>query len=308
MSYSQAPYYPAAYPPYNQYPMGISPLTPSHPNSAGSQEFNNMSSSQQQQQQPPPLPLPLPQDFHGADLSSPVFNPAPYVDGPAMTNVNIEPKKEAERSSNSARGSHSADEEDEEAINPNQAKRKVQNRNAQRAFRERKERHVKDLETKVADLEQAKYEKTTENEKLKKDLQKANTENEILRATAAAAPPVANPVYSGYGYPDFGPTTTGPMHYNPTDFYTRLLANHPGKRPSHRIRTTSDGVRLYGAGATWEYIIGHELYKQGLVDVGDISNRLRYKAVCDGQGPAFDEKTINDAIEQSVGSGSDRLI
>lgn len=47
-------------------------------------------------------------------------------------------------------------------------KRKAQNRAAQRAFRERKERHLKDLETKVEELEQAS--------------QAANHENELLRA------------------------------------------------------------------------------------------------------------------------------
>ena len=47
-------------------------------------------------------------------------------------------------------------------------KRKAQNRAAQRAFRERKEKHLKDLETKVQDLEKAS--------------ETANNENSILRA------------------------------------------------------------------------------------------------------------------------------
>ncbi len=47
-------------------------------------------------------------------------------------------------------------------------KRKAQNRAAQRAFRERKEKHLKDLETKVADLERAS--------------ESANHENGLLRA------------------------------------------------------------------------------------------------------------------------------
>lgn len=47
-------------------------------------------------------------------------------------------------------------------------KRKAQNRAAQRAFRERKERHLKDLETKVAELE--------------KSSESANHENGLLRA------------------------------------------------------------------------------------------------------------------------------
>ncbi|ESZ89908.1 BAP1, transcription factor bZIP [Sclerotinia borealis F-4128] len=48
------------------------------------------------------------------------------------------------------------------------SKRKAQNRAAQRAFRERKERHLKDLETKVEDLEKAS--------------ESANHENSILRS------------------------------------------------------------------------------------------------------------------------------
>ncbi|KAH7397825.1 BAP1, transcription factor bZIP [Cadophora sp. MPI-SDFR-AT-0126] len=48
------------------------------------------------------------------------------------------------------------------------SKRKAQNRAAQRAFRERKEKHLKDLETKVEDLEKAS--------------ESANHENSILRA------------------------------------------------------------------------------------------------------------------------------
>ena len=52
--------------------------------------------------------------------------------------------------------------------NTPQQKRKAQNRAAQRAFRERKEKHLKDLETKVDDLQKAS--------------ESANHENSILRA------------------------------------------------------------------------------------------------------------------------------
>ena len=52
--------------------------------------------------------------------------------------------------------------------NTRQQKRKAQNRAAQRAFRERKEKHLKDLETKVDDLQKAS--------------ESANHENSILRA------------------------------------------------------------------------------------------------------------------------------
>ncbi|KAI0063146.1 hypothetical protein BV25DRAFT_1837876 [Artomyces pyxidatus] len=63
-------------------------------------------------------------------------------------------------------------------------KRKEQNRAAQRAFRERKEKHVKDLEDKVAALE-AKNETTeTENEHLRELLKRLQDENVSLKQTS----------------------------------------------------------------------------------------------------------------------------
>jgi AP-1-like factor len=98
------------------------------------------------------------------------------------------------------------------------------------------------------------------------------------------------------------------MRYSPTDFYTEVLHAHENKVPSHRIVTSENGDRLLAAGATWDYIIKHPLYARGLVDVGDVSDRLKKVAKCDGQGPVFEEREIIDAIEKSVASGSDELL
>ncbi|KAK3695485.1 hypothetical protein B0T22DRAFT_438474 [Podospora appendiculata] len=206
-------------------------------------------------------------------------------------------KAEAEDLAQSRRqGSNS--EEDE--LTPAQSRRKAQNRAAQRAFRERKERHVKELETRLQQLEQAQQLTATENEKLKRDLQKMSTENEILRATSSMGG--GSPGANGH------PTTTGPMSYNPSEFYTSVLQNHANKTPSYRIVTSDDGERLLAAGATWDLIINHDLFKRGLVDIGDVSDRLKSLAKCDGQGPVFEERAILEAIELSVASGSDELI
>ncbi|KAL8981210.1 MAG: hypothetical protein Q9177_005643 [Variospora cf. flavescens] len=55
-------------------------------------------------------------------------------------------------------------------------KRKAQNRAAQRAFRERKERHLKDLETKVEDLEKASEATNHENGRLRATVERLSTE------------------------------------------------------------------------------------------------------------------------------------
>lgn len=98
------------------------------------------------------------------------------------------------------------------------------------------------------------------------------------------------------------------MHYSPKDFYTDVLEPHDNKTISHRVSKGEGGERLLAAGATWDFIINSEQYKRGLVDVGDVSERLKSRARCDGQGPVFEERVIVEAIEQSVASGSDELL
>lgn len=189
---------------------------------------------------------------------------------------------------------------EEKELTPAQSRRKEQNRQAQRAFRERKEKAFKDLEQKLATMEASSSTILSENAILKQQLHKFQTENEILRATSKmSAPPVVAPEPA---------VSVGPMSYNPTDFYDNLLKAHTNKTPSHRIVfSPQTGERLLGAGATWDVIVGHPLYKQGLVDVVDVCDRLKGCARCDGQGPVFEENMIMEAICASAASGRDEL-
>jgi AP-1-like factor len=131
-----------------------------------------------------------------------------------------------------------------------------------------------------------------ENERLKIQLQKAAIENEILKATFTAPelPRSPSPLSS-----------QGPMRYSPTDFYTKVLNEHENKTPSHRIVTIMSGERLLAVGAAWGYIIKHPPYVSSLVDVGEVSDRLKRVAKLDGQGTVF------DAIVKSVSSRADLL-
>ncbi|KAK2591907.1 hypothetical protein QQS21_010405 [Conoideocrella luteorostrata] len=310
--------------------MPLPPLTPSNSHSAASDEFNTTS---------PPEGFEAihgnPDQFQGFDYSQTFHNPSQHqasnFPGPptppipnafsnqpqaqqpasaALTNHqgpvangfvsgnSTSPKGEAGIEDPNRLGGVS---DDDESLTPAQSRRKAQNRAAQRAFRERKERHVKDLEKKLASMEAAQQQASVENERLKKDIQKISTENEILRATSA----VNNGRSSSHSP---SPGNTGPMEYNPTDFYSNVLQNHQNKFPSHRIVTSDSGERLLAAGAAWDFIIDHDLYKRGLVDVEDVSERLKTCARCDGQGPVFSEQAIIMAMEQSVASGSDDLL
>ncbi|KAI0130088.1 bZIP transcription factor [Xylariales sp. AK1849] len=283
--------------------IGVPPLTPSHSHSAASEEFNNQSPPEvydqfQNFENYAQFNHQQPHSFTGRQR--PPTPPNHHTIAGQTQQADILPLTKPDPDKNGLGGAGSNSDDDD--MTPAQSRRKAQNRAAQRAFRERKERHVKDLEAKLASLEAAQQQTSTENEKLKRDLQKMSTENEILRATSSmtqngSISPASNVLL-----------TTGPMRFSPTDFYSDLLANHTNKTPSHRVVESESGERLMAAGATWDLIVNHELFKRGLVDVGDVSERLRSKAKCDGQGPVFEESVILHAITQSVASGSDELL
>lgn len=68
------------------------------------------------------------------------------------------------------------------------SKRKAQNRAAQRAFRERKEKHLKDLETKVEELEKASEAANHENSLLRSQVERMTTElNQYKQRLSAVA-------------------------------------------------------------------------------------------------------------------------
>jgi AP-1-like factor len=311
MDFTHTPYFAGAQP--YQF-IGIPPLTPSHSNSVASEDFNTTSPPEVYEQFPNGLPHEPFQNFDNYVQFNPqqTFPGPPTPPGqhpvvqavngsahPAIPAADVLAVTKAESDEQSRRqGSNS----DEDELTPAQSRRKAQNRAAQRAFRERKERHVKDLESRLQQLEHAQQQAVSENEKLKRDLQKMSTENEILRATSSVGGNAGSPGANA------APTTTGPLSYNPTDFYSNVLQHHPNKTPSHRIVTSDDGERLLAAGATWDLIINHDLFKRGLVDIADVSDRLKSQAKCDGQGPVFEERAILEAIEQSVASGSDELL
>ncbi|ORY02218.1 hypothetical protein K493DRAFT_334690 [Basidiobolus meristosporus CBS 931.73] len=69
-------------------------------------------------------------------------------------------------------------------------KRKAQNRAAQRAFRERKDKYVKELEDKVKELEDSNEKNQEENEKLRKLLEEVKNENHLLKENFTFQPPV----------------------------------------------------------------------------------------------------------------------
>ncbi|KAI0757591.1 hypothetical protein C8Q80DRAFT_1265487 [Daedaleopsis nitida] len=111
-------------------------------------------------------------------------------------------------------------------------KRKEQNRAAQRAFRERKEKHVRDLEDKVAALEAKNQLTEQENENLRDLLQRLQSENMMLKQAAftftaprsnnAPAPQHSfngHPVQFNFSSPGAGPSKSPMQAQSPPSHY-----------------------------------------------------------------------------------------
>lgn len=172
---------------------------------------------------------------------------------------------------------------------------------------------MKDLEAKLTSLQHQSVTLNGENERLRREIAKYATENEILRATSGSQSNGPTPFMTE---PD---ELVGPLGYVPTDQHSGTPSSYGSDLSSKyahfgtiKMLTLDDetGEPLLGAGATWDYIQAHELFRKGLVDVGDVCERLKTLARCDGQGgPVFQESDVRRAIaESAVAGGRDELI
>jgi hypothetical protein len=159
----------------------------------------------------------------------------------------------------------------------------------------------------LTELEEASTTLAIDNERLKRELAKMATENEILRATSSEGPSI-NGDEEAAAAPGPEPTVTASLKFQPTDLYRSVEGKLRARSFSPRVTDKETGERLLDAGSTWDLIHSHPLAKQGLVDLGDVCERVKIHARCHGQGPVFAESRIRKAIEESVAGGNDELI
>lgn len=185
---------------------------------------------------------------------------------------------------------------------------------SQRAFRERKERHVRDLEAKLNLLTTTTSSLQSDNERLKLMLQRAQTENEILRATASSSPTANHPpgfVDDPSLLPSSRPSKALPSRAEGQHFDSTRLANgliSTESSPTNARRASNNESNLLSASATWDLLQSHPLYLSGAVDIGEVCERLKKMARCDGMGPMFEEAEVRKVIEEVGRSGGDELI
>lgn len=140
-------------------------------------------------------------------------------------------------------------------------KRKAQNRAAQRAFRERKEKHLKDLETKVAELEKASASANQENSQLRAQVEKMTVELSgykkrlsLLTTTRASTNPTGNRPTFGHAvignlndvnfqfeFPKFG-QLPGPQNNQATTNGRSSSATRASRSPSDQVSPMDRGT------------------------------------------------------------------
>ncbi|KUJ23001.1 PAP1-domain-containing protein [Mollisia scopiformis] len=127
------------------------------------------------------------------------------------------------------------------------SKRKAQNRAAQRAFRERKEKHLKDLETKVEDLQKASESANHENSILRAQIEKMSMELREYRKRLSLTGGVNRSSSQNGGLPPYlaGKGLTNGAANNPNDvnfqFEFPRFGRLPG--PASATATVTNGNR-----------------------------------------------------------------
>jgi AP-1-like factor len=167
---------------------------------------------------------------------------------------------------------------------------------------------VKELESKLSALESSTHSLQSDNERLKLALQRARTENEILRATSGQSPAPSRPVSVSYPSPGahLPDEDEKDDEYNIQSLNNASVVNASDKTHTASRRKTKG--KEVPASQAWDLIQSHPLVKQGLVDIADVCERLKGATKCDGHGPVFEESTIWQAVEESRRSGGDELI
>ncbi|KAF7972578.1 hypothetical protein HWV62_17712 [Athelia sp. TMB] len=141
-------------------------------------------------------------------------------------------------------------------------RRKEQNRAAQRAFRERKEKHVKDLEDKVAELEAKNEQATSENVNLRDLLTRLQDENVTLKQAAFTfsvpkpqTQPLQQPVASGSNHHLFSPSASSSSSSSGMSSMSPISHFSPpptALAPTHSVNTSPmNNMNLGGGDMDW---------------------------------------------------------
>lgn len=174
-----------------------------------------------------------------------------------------------------------------------QMKRKAQNRAAQRAFRERKETKLKELECKLAESEEEKRRLLSQLNLAKQQNISILTENEYLKNKSSSEQNLVNK----------SDTMNVVFPKNQRDFIYGLAGNHEVNNYTiNKVYENPEvpGRKLLAVGAVWDYLQlkSQESEKYENLDILEIMGRLKGNERCHGYGPAYPLELVEQVVNE----------
>lgn len=171
-----------------------------------------------------------------------------------------------------------------------QMKRRAQNRAAQRAFRERKEIKLKELETRLAQSEEEKRILLNQLDSARRQNASMKTENESLKAGSGSGP---NAAYESSKF--VFPSTQ-------TEFINALMKDTPHVLKENTLNkvyedTQNPGKKLMVVGAVWDYLQSKSEDNSD-IDIIKVMELLRGHEKCHGYGPAYPIELVDSTIQR----------
>ncbi|PWI67040.1 hypothetical protein PCL_04546 [Purpureocillium lilacinum] len=176
-------------------------------------------------------------------------------------------------------------------------KRRAQNRAAQQTYRDRRAKHVKDLETKLATLHAAQEDVLVENQRLRQEVRDLSSKIEILGATSTKAKGDLGSDVTRSSTTTGG--TSAPSQNCLTDLSSDDRQRHYKDHPYCRRTAPIPADRLLQPGSTWDFIVSHDLFQRRLVDHSSQLGRLIIDAVVVSIRSAWTFIPLGAVVERS---------
>lgn len=193
-------------------------------------------------------------------------------------------------------------------------KRRKINRDAQRAFRKRKEEKLKEMELKWMNSENDKKRLLKENDDLKKQSFEICQENKELfkKATATSGSDGINSNIAGvrHGNKSFGNDNNTLYNFPNKTEYVQFIYDDTNHGSTPNINElpdleykTSSGEEALTVPKTWEYLSTklHEKEQEGYTfDTWHIMNLMKGNEVCHGSGAAYMKSYVDSTLEENL--------
>ncbi|CAI4063427.1 Yap3p SKDI_08G0330 [Saccharomyces kudriavzevii IFO 1802] len=181
------------------------------------------------------------------------------------------------------------------------AKKKAQNRAAQRAFRERKEARLRELQDKLMKSEKNRQSLLKEIKELRKVNTEINAENRLLLRSGneKCSNDLTNDTDHKYSFPTKDEFFTSMVLEGKLKNKNIHSSNENEVTPKRNAQYTEEaGRQVLTIPATWEYL--HKLSEDRDFDVTYVMNKLQGQECCHTHGPAYKRTLIDLLVKEAT--------